>query len=76
MAIAIAIARLPLHAWARRAGSLDALAKVDHVRHDNIGQLAGASNIVCLLAPAVLYSSEVQRPRRARAILDERAHTR
>jgi 3-hydroxyisobutyrate dehydrogenase-like beta-hydroxyacid dehydrogenase len=48
MAIAIAEASYPLHAWARRARSLDALANVAHVAHDTIGQLAEASDIVGL----------------------------
>ncbi|WP_432825489.1 NAD(P)-dependent oxidoreductase [Dactylosporangium sp. CA-092794] len=48
MAIAIAEAGYPLHAWARRAGSLDALAGVHHVRHGDMASLAAASEIVCL----------------------------
>jgi 3-hydroxyisobutyrate dehydrogenase-like beta-hydroxyacid dehydrogenase len=46
MAIAIAEAGYPLHAWARRAGSLGALANVGHVAQGTIGQLAEANDIV------------------------------
>jgi 3-hydroxyisobutyrate dehydrogenase-like beta-hydroxyacid dehydrogenase len=48
IAVAIAEAGYPLQAWARRPGSLDALAGVAHVRHDHLGDLAAASDIVCL----------------------------
>jgi hypothetical protein len=36
MATAIAEASYPLHVWARRPGSLDALGNVAHVRHGDI----------------------------------------
>ncbi len=48
MALAIAEAGYPLHAWARRAGSLDALAPVAYTGHADIAQLAASSDIVCL----------------------------
>lgn len=48
MALAIAEAGYPLHAWARRADSLDALAQVAYTGHDDIAQLAASSDIVCL----------------------------
>ena len=40
MATAIAEAGYPLHVWARRSGSLDALGNVAHVRHGDIVELA------------------------------------
>ncbi|MDQ2741142.1 MAG: NAD(P)-binding domain-containing protein [Chloroflexota bacterium] len=48
MALAIAEAGYPLRAWARPSWSLDALEAVAHVRHDHLGDLAAASDIVCL----------------------------
>jgi len=48
MALAMAEAGYPLHAWARPAGFLDALARVDYTGHDNIGELAASSDIVRL----------------------------
>ena len=48
MARAIAEAGYPLHAWARRAGSLNALVQVAYTAHDAIEQLAASSDIVCL----------------------------
>ncbi len=48
MATAIADAGYPLHVWARRPGSLDALGNVAHVRHDDIKDLAAACDIVAL----------------------------
>src|SRR5262249_47749984 len=48
MAIAIAEAGYPLHVWARRPGSLDALGTVAHVCHDNIKDLAASCDIVAL----------------------------
>jgi hypothetical protein len=48
MAIAIAEAGYPLQAWARRPASLEALAGVPHARHENIADLAAASDIVAL----------------------------
>jgi len=37
MALAIAEAGYPLHTWAWRAGSLDALAQLDYTGHDDLG---------------------------------------
>jgi 3-hydroxyisobutyrate dehydrogenase-like beta-hydroxyacid dehydrogenase len=48
MAVAIAEAGYPLQAWARRPSSLEALASVPHARHENIADLAAASDIVAL----------------------------
>lgn len=48
MATAIAEAGYPLHVWARRPASLDALGVVAHVRHDGIADLAAACDIVGL----------------------------
>ncbi|WP_040785424.1 NAD(P)-dependent oxidoreductase [Nocardia pneumoniae] len=48
MATAIAEAGFPLHAWARRSVSLDGLGKVAHQRHDTIGELAAACDLVGL----------------------------
>jgi 3-hydroxyisobutyrate dehydrogenase-like beta-hydroxyacid dehydrogenase len=48
MATAIAEAGFPLHTWARRPASLDGLAEVPHQRHDTVGELAAACDIVCL----------------------------
>ncbi|MTD59614.1 NAD(P)-dependent oxidoreductase [Amycolatopsis pithecellobii] len=51
MATAIAGVGFPLHAWARRAGSLDGLGEVPHQRHATVGELAAACDIVCLCVP-------------------------
>lgn len=48
MATAIAEAGFPLHTWARRPVSLDGLGKVAHQRHDTIGELAAACDLVGL----------------------------
>lgn len=48
MAIAIAEAGFPLHAWARRPASLEALAGVPHLSHDGLAGLATDSDVVCL----------------------------
>lgn len=48
MARAIAEAGFPLHAWARRPVSLEALSGVPHVRHGDVKDLAAASDIVAL----------------------------
>lgn len=48
MATAIAEAGFPLHVWGRRPASLDGLGQVPHQRHDTIGELAAACDIVCL----------------------------
>jgi 3-hydroxyisobutyrate dehydrogenase-like beta-hydroxyacid dehydrogenase len=48
MAAAIAEAGFPLHTWARRPGSLDALAAVAHSRHDDLADLTAACDIVGL----------------------------
>jgi 3-hydroxyisobutyrate dehydrogenase-like beta-hydroxyacid dehydrogenase len=48
MAVAIAEAGYPLHVWARRPASLEALAGVPHARHENVQDLAAASDIVAL----------------------------
>ncbi len=48
MAIAIAEAGYPLHVWARRPTSLDALGNVAHIRHDAISNLAASCDIVAL----------------------------
>ena len=48
MATAIAEAGFPLHLWARRPASLDALGGVPHHRHDTVQELAAACDIVCL----------------------------
>ncbi|MCM2416071.1 hypothetical protein [Streptomyces sp. RKAG290] len=48
MARAVAEAGFPLHAWARRPISLDGLNGVPHVRHDHIGDLPLASDIVAV----------------------------
>jgi 3-hydroxyisobutyrate dehydrogenase-like beta-hydroxyacid dehydrogenase len=48
MAIAIAEAGFPLHAWARRPTSLEALAGVPHLSHDDLAGLATESDVVCL----------------------------
>jgi 3-hydroxyisobutyrate dehydrogenase-like beta-hydroxyacid dehydrogenase len=48
MAIAIAEAGYPLHVWARRTASLDALGTTAHIRHDGIKDLAAACDIVGL----------------------------
>jgi 3-hydroxyisobutyrate dehydrogenase-like beta-hydroxyacid dehydrogenase len=48
MATAIAEAGFPLHVWARRPASLDALADVPHHRHDTVEELAAACDVVCL----------------------------
>lgn len=46
MATAVAEAGYPLHAWARRPGSLDALGSVAHVRHDDPKDLAASCDVV------------------------------
>ncbi|MET8956094.1 NAD(P)-dependent oxidoreductase [Streptomyces sp. NPDC004533] len=48
MATAIAEAGFPLHVWARSPASLDGLGKVPHQRHDTLGELAAACDIICL----------------------------
>jgi NAD binding domain of 6-phosphogluconate dehydrogenase len=48
MATAIAEASYPLHVWARRPGSLDALGNVAHVRPDDSRDLAASCGIVAL----------------------------
>ena len=48
MATAIAEAGFPLHVWARRPASLDALGGVPHHRHDTVEEPAAACDIVCL----------------------------
>ena len=48
MATAVARAGYPLHAWARRAASLDALGDTEHVRHDTNGDLGAACDVVGL----------------------------
>ncbi|MGW4517680.1 NAD(P)-dependent oxidoreductase [Streptomyces sp. NPDC004393] len=48
MATAIAEAGFPLHVWARSPASLDGLGKVPHQRHDTLGDLAAACDIICL----------------------------
>ncbi len=48
MATAIADAGYPLHVWARRPDSLDALGNVAHVRHDDSTDLAASCDIVAL----------------------------
>jgi 3-hydroxyisobutyrate dehydrogenase-like beta-hydroxyacid dehydrogenase len=48
MAIAIAEAGYPLHVWARRPSSLEALGNVAHIRHDTISVLAASCDIVAL----------------------------
>ncbi|MEU8699552.1 NAD(P)-dependent oxidoreductase [Streptomyces sp. NPDC048680] len=48
MADAIAHVGFPLHAWARRPTSLDALSDVPHTRHDDLKDLAVACDIVGL----------------------------
>jgi 3-hydroxyisobutyrate dehydrogenase-like beta-hydroxyacid dehydrogenase len=48
MAVAIAEAGYSLQVWARRPGSIDALADVPHVRHANTTDLAAASDIAAL----------------------------
>src|SRR6202034_2973525 len=48
MAVAIAEAGYPLHVWARRPASLDALGGTSHVRHGEVSDLAGACDIVGL----------------------------
>jgi hypothetical protein len=42
MAVAIAEAGYPLHVWAGRPASLEALAGVPHARHENLQDLAAA----------------------------------
>ncbi len=46
MARAIAQRGFPLHVWARRSSSLDALSDVEHVGHDDVTGLAAAVDIV------------------------------
>jgi 3-hydroxyisobutyrate dehydrogenase-like beta-hydroxyacid dehydrogenase len=46
MAIAIAEAGFELHVWARRAASMDALGDTPHTRHDEVGDLGAACEIV------------------------------
>ncbi|MET8641411.1 NAD(P)-dependent oxidoreductase [Streptomyces sp. NPDC004675] len=48
MAVAIAEAGFPLHLRVRRPASLDGLGKVTYRRHDTVGELAAACDIVCL----------------------------
>ncbi len=48
MATVIAEAGYPLHVWARRPGSLDALGNVAHVRHGDSKDLAAVCDIVAL----------------------------
>jgi 3-hydroxyisobutyrate dehydrogenase-like beta-hydroxyacid dehydrogenase len=48
MAMAIAEAGYPLHVWARRPNSLDALGTVAHIRHDTTSDLAASCDIVAL----------------------------
>jgi 3-hydroxyisobutyrate dehydrogenase-like beta-hydroxyacid dehydrogenase len=48
MALAVAEAGYPLHAWARRQRSLDGLQAVEHIRHETLAELAAVSDIVCL----------------------------
>lgn len=60
MALVIAEAVYRLHAWARRAGSLDALAQVEYTGHDDIEQLAASSDIVCLCVSTDDGSSQLE----------------
>lgn len=48
MATAIAEAGYPLHVWARRPNSLDALGNIAYVRHGGIKDLAAVCDIVAL----------------------------
>ena len=48
MATAVARAGYPLHAWARRSASLDALGDTEHVGHDTTGDLGAACDVVGL----------------------------
>jgi 3-hydroxyisobutyrate dehydrogenase-like beta-hydroxyacid dehydrogenase len=48
MASAIAEAGYPLHVWARRPASLDALGDLAHVRHDGMADLAASCDIAGL----------------------------
>ncbi len=48
IAVAIAEAGYPLHVWARRPGSPDALSSVAYVCHDNVKDLAASCDIVAL----------------------------
>lgn len=48
MVTAIAEAGYPLHVWTRRAGSLDALGNVAHLRHYDSRNLPAACDIVAL----------------------------
>ncbi len=48
MAVAIAEAGFPLHVWARRPGSLEALGSTPHTPHDDVVALAAACDIVAL----------------------------
>jgi 3-hydroxyisobutyrate dehydrogenase-like beta-hydroxyacid dehydrogenase len=48
MATAIAQAGFPLHVWARRPGSLDALTGVPHGRHETLPAFAAAADAVAL----------------------------
>ena len=48
MATAIAQAGFPLHVWARRPGSLDALTGVPHRRHETLPAFAAAADAVAL----------------------------
>jgi 3-hydroxyisobutyrate dehydrogenase-like beta-hydroxyacid dehydrogenase len=50
MAVAIAGAGYPLHVWARRPASLDALGGTSHIRHRDVKDLAAACDIVGLCA--------------------------
>ena len=48
MAVAIADAGYPLHVWARRPASIDALGHTPHVRHDDIEGLGASCDVVGL----------------------------
>ncbi|WP_326834337.1 NAD(P)-dependent oxidoreductase [Amycolatopsis rhabdoformis] len=48
LATAIAEAGFPLHVWARRPASLDAVAGVAHTAHDSVAGLAAAVDVLAL----------------------------
>src|SRR3984957_18319384 len=48
MAVAIAEAGYPLHVWARRPASIDALGDAPYVRHDDVEGLGASCDIVGL----------------------------
>lgn len=48
MAVAVAEQGFPLHAWARRPSSLDALSHTPHTYHDTVAGLGAASDVVGL----------------------------